>query len=82
MLCGTVYKNTYFIQHFTFVRIQAFDIFKIFVLNPRKSDQIVKILTSGKEKIIRTVSEIKKTKNPAGFMREKAMVLKILTDLQ
>ena len=64
------------------IQIEAFHIFKIFVLNPKKPDQVMAILVKNKELIVRLLSNfLPEMADLDHFQAEKANIVKEISDL-
>merc|ERR1712012_533695 len=65
------------------IQIEAFHVFKVFVANPRKSKQVLDILTKNKEKLIDFLQSFQKDKEgeDAQFTQEKQLLLAALGQL-
>lgn len=64
------------------IQFEAFHVFKVFVANPNKSDSIVDILTSNKEKLLKYLGDFHTDKEDEQFKEEKAVIIKEISVLQ
>lgn len=65
------------------IQFEAFHVFKVFVANPRKPDQVKSILMSNKEKLLRFLGTfLEDREDDEDFMAEKADIIKEIQDLQ
>merc|ERR1711964_713168 len=57
------------------IQFEAFHIFKVFVANPNKNADILKILSQNKSKLIRFLSDFQKEKDDEQFINEKQILI-------
>jgi calcium binding protein 39 len=57
------------------IQFEAFHVFKVFVANPHKSDEIKKILYMNKAKLIRYLNKFNPAASDDQFVEEKALVI-------
>jgi len=67
-----------------YITLEAFNVFKIFVVNPNKPTEIVKILADNKVKLVKYLSGLheRKEKMDVQFKDEKALVIATLEQLE
>jgi calcium binding protein 39 len=63
------------------IKIEAYNVFKLFVYNPKKSDGIKNILLLNRDKLVSYLTEFK-VKDDIQFEEEKEKVVKKIQDLQ
>ena len=65
------------------IQLEAFNIFKIFVLNPKKPDQVTSILVKNKELIIRLLSNfLPRLADFNHFQEEKSTIMEEINALR
>lgn len=64
------------------IQFEAFHVFKVFVANPKKSEQVLSILTRNKDRLIDFLERFQQEKDDEQFKEEKEILLKTLKDLQ
>jgi len=61
------------------IQYEAFHVFKVFVANPRKSEEVVKILSLNKDKLVKYLEGFHKEREGEGqFKEEKELVIQTL----
>ncbi|CAN8266642.1 unnamed protein product [Cochlearia groenlandica] len=63
------------------IKLEAFHVFKLFVANEEKPDDIVAILVANRNKILRLFAELKPEKEDEGFESDKSVVLNVIASL-
>jgi len=63
------------------IQFEAFQVFKIFVANPKKSKPVLEILLRNRDKLIEFLKKFHKDKDDDQFNEEKAIFLQTLEQL-
>uniref|UniRef100_A0A061QMF7 Calcium binding protein 39 n=1 Tax=Tetraselmis sp. GSL018 TaxID=582737 RepID=A0A061QMF7_9CHLO len=63
------------------IQFEAFHVFKVFVANPSKPDEIVDILVGNKEKLLLFLRDFHSDKDDEQFKEEKAVIMKEISQL-
>ncbi|KAJ5067464.1 protein mo25 [Anaeramoeba ignava] len=63
------------------IQFEAFQIFKLFVANPKKEDPIVKILAKNKEKLLSFLKQFHNDRDDDQFKEDKSILLKEVAKL-
>eukprot|EP00298_Acanthocystis_sp_HF-20_P028207 c6802_g1_i1.p1 GENE.c6802_g1_i1~~c6802_g1_i1.p1 ORF type:complete len:234 (+),score=89.56 c6802_g1_i1:65-766(+) len=64
------------------IQFEAFHVFKVFVANPKKPDQIKHILAKNQQKLVDYLSSFHNDKDDDQFKEEKAFLIKEISNLQ
>ncbi|DAZ93625.1 TPA: hypothetical protein N0F65_003765 [Lagenidium giganteum] len=64
------------------IQFEAFHVFKVFVANPKKPDNISQILCNNREKLIAYLKNFQNSKEDPQFVEEKALLIRTLEGLQ
>jgi calcium binding protein 39 len=57
------------------LRFEAFHVFKVFVANPEKTDEVRKILTRNRDKLISYFEEFHKDREDEQFIEERKLLV-------
>ena len=60
------------------IQFEAFHVFKVFVANPNKSEQITQILLKNREKLMNYLAAFQNDREDEQFAEEKAMLTRLL----
>jgi calcium binding protein 39 len=64
------------------IQIEAFHVFKVFVVNPRKPNEITLILLNNREKLVAYLQKFHKDVDDHQFEEERALVIDTLLGLR
>ena len=64
------------------IQFEAFHVFKVFVANPRKPPEVVKILHMNKEKLVAYLQGFHNDRDDAQFIEEKQLIIDTLRALE
>jgi len=64
------------------IQFEAFHIFKVFIANPKKNDDILKILRNNKGKLINFLEKFQNDKEDEQFVNEKQILINHLQDVE
>lgn len=64
------------------IQIDAFHVFKVFVANPKKPENISQILLNNRDKLIAYLKNFQNSKDDSQFMEEKALLIRTLEGLE
>ncbi|EIE24810.1 Degreening-related dee76 protein [Coccomyxa subellipsoidea C-169] len=64
------------------IQFEAFHVFKVFVANPNKTKEIVEVLSTNKEKLLKYLGDFHTDKEDEQFKEEKAVIIKEISMLQ
>lgn len=64
------------------IQIEAFHVFKIFVANPGKPDDVAKVLYNNRDKLVAYLKSFHNDKNDDQFLEEKELIIDTLQTLQ
>ena len=63
------------------IQFEAFHVFKVFVANPKKPEDITQILVNNRDKLIKYLENFQNDKEDVQFSEEKALLIKTLANL-
>ncbi|KAF0700204.1 Aste57867_9258 [Aphanomyces stellatus] len=64
------------------IQFEAFHVFKVFVANPKKPNEITQILLNNKDKLIAYLEKFQNEKEEEQFVEEKALLIRTLSTLE
>lgn len=64
------------------IQFEAFHVFKVFVANPKKPPEIVKILVTNRDKLVTYLTHFHTDKDDEQFREEKSLLINTLTKLE
>ncbi|RHY24079.1 hypothetical protein DYB25_007661, partial [Aphanomyces astaci] len=64
------------------IQFEAFHVFKVFVANPKKPNEVTQILLNNKDKLIAYLEKFQNDKDDSQFVEEKALLIRTLGTLE
>ncbi|ETW05200.1 hypothetical protein H310_04191 [Aphanomyces invadans] len=64
------------------IQFEAFHVFKVFVANPKKPNEVTQILLNNKDKLVAYLEKFQNEKADAQFVEEKALLIRTLGSLE